>query len=418
MPRKEIEIAIEIVVGKRRRLRGVGRIGQPRQVRGVHKTTLPIVDQQGIANLAGAPEPAPTDEEDVAVAVAIDVGMNQVAATELTGEASRCRLIFEDPSRVQTEEPHRRARLDRRRDDVQQAVAIEILHQPTAGGIVDHQPRPVCHVPELADVVGRAHRRGRDAMFRGHPVRVATQGHRRDVEQPLRNPVARHSGQESEEGPHRFGRPARVGVAARFTDRQQAHPRAMVGNAVAHLAQAQMRQNRDPAATSTGLRPVADARRPGAGRGTTPQSPRRCPPGAAAHAPDHAAPALLERPGGRRSAVDVARWRRLKPKYGLWLSRKAAQTCSNSCRVCAGLGMPGVPAKPGAVHPNPVASKTARHPSFRIQFKAVICMGSLAHRRLAEDLRLPPGSQARRDVWSSGRDRWFETTHRAAGHRE
>lgn len=134
-----------------------------------------VQERHGV--VAEVAPPAAAQDEEVRVAVVVEVGEDEVQAAELAGEAGAGGPVGKGTVAIVVEEVHGVERAGGGGHDVEEAVAVEVFDRGTAGvgGEVDAGVRGV--VEELAEVgIGTEAGLG-DEPLRGDRVRVASELH-------------------------------------------------------------------------------------------------------------------------------------------------------------------------------------------------------------------------------------------------
>ena len=142
----EVEIAVQIVVRPGRglgRIRRLGQAGRVGRVDEASRAILQLVAQQRVAHPARLVQPGSPEQEEIETSIPVVVGLDDVEASELLVETPPLGDVFETPKTVVAESLQRSARVPRRRDEVQMAVAVEVIHDRAAREIegVDAETR-------------------------------------------------------------------------------------------------------------------------------------------------------------------------------------------------------------------------------------------------------------------------------------
>ncbi len=178
---EQIEESVVVDVHPHRRLRRSGRFSQAALGGDVGERPVAVVPQQ---RLALRHFPAAAQNQNVFAAVVVVVGLQDVQAAELVGEARRLRPFRESAVAVVAEIVERPAAVKIRRDDVEAAGTGEIVDDHAAGGREDVQTRLGRHIGEAADVLGGGERGRRDEIRLRHARWIFPQRHVREVQQP------------------------------------------------------------------------------------------------------------------------------------------------------------------------------------------------------------------------------------------
>ena len=116
-----VQTAVCVLVAGRRQAAGGGDVGE---------RAVAVVAQQ---RLALRQLPAAAQHQDVEAAVVVVVGLHDVQAAELIGQAGLRRPLGERAVAVAAEELHRLAAVEARRHDVEPAVVVEVVDDHAAG---------------------------------------------------------------------------------------------------------------------------------------------------------------------------------------------------------------------------------------------------------------------------------------------
>ena len=258
----EVDPAVVVVVGPRRRVRREHAVGEAGGLGHVGEYAVTVVAQQRVAhrNL-----PAAAVDEQVEIAVVVVVGVAGVQAAELGSEPGRLGAILEGAVALVAKEPRRRAVVDRRQHDVEQAVAVEIVDDRAAGRAVGADAHGARHVREPRRRDLGAEQIGRQTMLRGHGVGMLAEQHRRQVQQPACLEVGGLAIGELREHAEGRGSARDVVVPAAGAQREQApirvgHHQAVVDLALAHRGDADRFVEQAPALRQ--IRVVGGVRRP------------------------------------------------------------------------------------------------------------------------------------------------------------
>jgi hypothetical protein len=195
-----------------------------------------FVAEERVGVATALAHPGSSQHKDVLVTVVVEVGMQQV---ESAGEALEPRLagaLLEPAIPQIAEKAHRVRESDGRRHDIEQAIAVEVVHDRTARELGARHADIRPHVQETPDVVVGAEDVGGDEPLRRHPVGILAQGHVGDIEQPPSGQVVRMAGQQV--GEHRAGHQGIVAgaVDAAAPQGQQAGVGVVVAEAVGQFA--------------------------------------------------------------------------------------------------------------------------------------------------------------------------------------
>ena len=158
---EQIEIAVVINVGPDSGLRLHGQV-EAAGCGYVGESAVAIVAQQrgALGKFPGA-----TQDEDVETAVIVVIRLDEVQAAELVGKAGLCGAIGESSVAVVVEIMHRRALPVIGGDDVEQAVAFEIVDDEAAGHGVEVDAGGGSDVDEAADILGGVKTCGRSQVL-------------------------------------------------------------------------------------------------------------------------------------------------------------------------------------------------------------------------------------------------------------
>jgi hypothetical protein len=119
-----------------------------------------VVAQQRQREAAFRPEPAPAQHQHVDRAVVVVVGGNHVEPAGLAREAGFARAVLERPVARVAHEPHLLVEAHRGPDEVQAAIAVEVLQHGAPGKAAQVEPGLPRHVVEARKgSSGREHRR-------------------------------------------------------------------------------------------------------------------------------------------------------------------------------------------------------------------------------------------------------------------
>ena len=200
----EVDVAVVVVVGPAGRLRGDRLAEAGRQGDVLENAAAVAQERHPPRHFPGA-----SKHQDVEIAVVVEVGVAGVQRQDLVGQAGLVRDVLEGAVAAIAQEQCPPLGVGRGHEDVEPAVAVEVVDQapaghrlaarvePDAGRHVDHPPRVVP-------------RRGKPAQrqeeLRRNAVGVLSQRHVRDVQEPLDAQVLRLLSQVAREVLDRLAR--------------------------------------------------------------------------------------------------------------------------------------------------------------------------------------------------------------------
>jgi hypothetical protein len=190
---------------------------------------------------SGALQPRAAQHQQVEVAVAVVVGLHEARAAERAFEPGRGDAVTVAAVRVADEIPQRRRRVGARHDHLRDVVAVEVVDHHAAGEVARVEAELLRDVGEARERHPGLEALGRDQVRGGDRVRVVADGHRGDVQQPARGQVLRVVREDAREVCECAPRAVLVLVDAAGADRQDAALARVQRDAVAALAEAQVR---------------------------------------------------------------------------------------------------------------------------------------------------------------------------------
>jgi hypothetical protein len=179
---EQVEPAVVVEVRPRRRLGGV-LVEEPRGLRDVLEAALSEVAQQRVGVASGLAEPPAAHDVQIQVAVVVVVGVVEVQAAGQSGQPRRVCAVGERPVALVAQEADRIVQPPRRRDEVDEAVAVEVVHRASAGEPGDGHAGRGGDVPEPGRGRLAGSRRGDAPPFRDS-LGGRSQRHDREVQQP------------------------------------------------------------------------------------------------------------------------------------------------------------------------------------------------------------------------------------------
>ena len=182
--------------------------------------------------------PGAAQEQDVEVAVVVEIGAGDVEGVDLVGEAGRGRPILERAVAAVDEQRGTQVGVERGGEKVGQAVAVEVVEDAAAGQVRarGRQADLRRHVLEPAHVELGLKRVERNQVFRRDLVGILAQRHVGEVQQPADAEVAWPLLQVRGEPFDRLARAGLLGVNGLARDRKDAARGADASDAVVDLA--------------------------------------------------------------------------------------------------------------------------------------------------------------------------------------
>ena len=151
---EKVEKTVVVDIGPHRRL-GIGRFRQTALFRNIREGPVAIVAKQRFALRHVARLPCSAQNQNVGASIVVVVGLHQVQAAQLVGEAGFSGLVGESPVSVVMEKVHRLAGVVGRCNDVEQAVILEIVDDYAGSHRKQIQPCLRSHIGEASDALGR-----------------------------------------------------------------------------------------------------------------------------------------------------------------------------------------------------------------------------------------------------------------------
>ena len=97
-------------------------------------------------------KPGSARDEEIEPAVVVVVGLGQIFAAQLAGEAGGLGAIFEGAVAGVVVKSHGLDGVEGRHGEIEPAIVVEIIHDGPTGHIESVDPRQVADVAELADI--------------------------------------------------------------------------------------------------------------------------------------------------------------------------------------------------------------------------------------------------------------------------
>ncbi len=244
VPDEKIEPAVVVEVGEGGRLRGVLAVDAGRN-RDVLEGAVAAIAQQRVGDASLLGEPSAAQHEDIGMAVVVVVGVEQVEPADLAVEPRFVHPLGEGPVPVVVVEPHPVAQPERRAEDVDEAVAVEVLGDGATGERDRIDATRMGDVGKAADVGVRRECRRRDQPLLRHLLRPRPERHVDEIQAPARIEVTRIELEQLHQRPFGILRATPEQVDAAAPDRQHAGITAVVSEAVLELAHALPRDRAD-----------------------------------------------------------------------------------------------------------------------------------------------------------------------------
>ncbi len=180
---EEVEPAVVVVIDPGRGV-GIDRCYETRFGRDIGESTLAVIAQE--ARPDGVRKPRPPGNEEVQAAVVVVIGLIADQAAELACDPGPLALVLERSISSVAVVRHRLRWIDRRDGQVEQAIAVEVVHDRPTGLIEPVHSHDRANVAKLADVKFRAKKTVKyEPVARIDPLRIFAQRHVGQVQEPL-----------------------------------------------------------------------------------------------------------------------------------------------------------------------------------------------------------------------------------------